>query len=205
MPPEKTVTPDAVVGVLEEIDKPFGTTADLADGLGVTAQTIRNNAGSLESDSRIRKGSVSHSTVYWLKSGGMDGGPPANGDPPEFSRPEPAPRPEVPGPELETQAPAKEEPPDGEGPDLFDASLNRLASRWTVTLGAFVLMFGGLLLIAAANVQPPFLIQFFSTLSAVTMGAAFGLWLVAAVAWHVKKRPFRGLLTGRTEVVIDDE
>jgi len=66
MAPSKTVSGDAVVGVLRGMQKPYATTTDIAEGLDVTAQTVRNNAGLLSQDNRINKGSVGQSSVYWL-------------------------------------------------------------------------------------------------------------------------------------------
>jgi hypothetical protein len=68
MAPDKVVTADAVVEVLRDLheDKPFATTSDIAEGLDVSTQTIRNNATVLVSDDRIESGKVAQSSVYWV-------------------------------------------------------------------------------------------------------------------------------------------
>lgn len=80
----KRVSGDNVVDVLRDIEKPYATTTDIAEGLDVTAQTIRNNASELAKDARINKGKVGQSSVYWLAD---EGEPPASreGKPPNRS------------------------------------------------------------------------------------------------------------------------
>lgn len=73
MPREKIVRGDRVVDALNDSPRPFVTTSDIADYLGVTAQAIRDNASELESHPDIEKGKVAQSSVYWL----------ADSDPPE--------------------------------------------------------------------------------------------------------------------------
>lgn len=58
---------DDVVSVLKSLDKPFAMTTDIAEGLDVTAQTVRNNAKMLEMDERINKEKVGQATVYWTE------------------------------------------------------------------------------------------------------------------------------------------
>jgi len=96
MTPSKQVSGDSVVDVLRDTEKPYATTTDIAEGLDVTAQTIRNNAGELSQDPRINKGSVGQSSVYWLADSNSppegvagDPGPPEPPDQRGATEPEP--------------------------------------------------------------------------------------------------------------------
>lgn len=77
MAPSKRVSGDNVVDVLRDIERPYATTTDIAEGLDVTAQTVRNNASELAKDARINKGKVGQSSVYWLAD---EDEPPASRD-----------------------------------------------------------------------------------------------------------------------------
>lgn len=66
MTQSRVVSADNVVEVIRDTATPYATTTDIAEGLDVTAQTIRNNAAMLEQDDRIRKGKVGQSSVYWV-------------------------------------------------------------------------------------------------------------------------------------------
>jgi hypothetical protein len=97
MAPQKRVSGDAVVDLLADLtrqaEKPYATTTDIAEGLGVTPQTVRNNASEIADDPRINKGKVGQSSVYWLADPSERNGreaeePGAPGNPPGRSPPE---------------------------------------------------------------------------------------------------------------------
>ena len=63
---KKKVRGERVVDAIEESDRPFVTTTDIASHLDVTAQAVRNRADELERYPEITKGNVGQSSVYWL-------------------------------------------------------------------------------------------------------------------------------------------
>ncbi len=66
MPRKKIVRGERVAEVIQKSDRPFATTSDIAEGLDVTAQAVRDNANDLAEHPKIEKGMVAQSSVYWL-------------------------------------------------------------------------------------------------------------------------------------------
>jgi len=66
VPRNRVVTPDVVTEALGEVDRPFVTTGDVADKLGVTKQAVRNHHEELNQASGLESGKVGRQRVYWL-------------------------------------------------------------------------------------------------------------------------------------------
>jgi len=200
MPPSKQVSGDAVVDVLadllHEAEKPYATTTDIAEGLDVTAQTIRNNASEIAEDPRIKKGKVGQSSVYWLAvkydpeelNGASEHETPASDISGEQST-EPSGEPvqefEKPENEPETQPPSRTE------------RLEMYANRRTVIGGgvlaalAMVLMPLSGTLVANGALMPGMVLLGLATLTLLLAAGTIG---VAVVAQLLLARPLKGLV-----------
>jgi hypothetical protein len=66
VPRDRVVTPDSVAEAVAAVDRPFASTGDLSDRLGVTKQAIRNRHDELAESSRLEHGKVGRQRVYWL-------------------------------------------------------------------------------------------------------------------------------------------
>jgi predicted transcriptional regulator len=52
--------------------KPFATTNDIAESLGVTAQAVRNHSEELAESDLLENGKVDRQTVYWVCEDSLD-------------------------------------------------------------------------------------------------------------------------------------
>lgn len=62
----RVATIDKMVQVIRDSEKPVLTKSEIADGIGVSWQTIANHEDELQDDPRVDYGQVGKSTAYWL-------------------------------------------------------------------------------------------------------------------------------------------
>lgn len=66
---KQLVTAERTVEVLESADRPFASTNDIAEGLDVTPQAVRNNREELAECDDLCSAKVNRGVLYWLPSG----------------------------------------------------------------------------------------------------------------------------------------
>jgi len=62
----RVATIEKMVQVIRDSEKPVLTKSEIADGIGVSWQTIANHEDELQDDPRVDHGQVGKSTAYWL-------------------------------------------------------------------------------------------------------------------------------------------
>jgi hypothetical protein len=180
------VTGDRVADLLEEVDRPFVDSVDIAEYLDVTPQAVRNKHEKLAEAPQLESGDAGQTRVYWL----------AKNDTPEQAEPEPEPPTggsrsrEFESEPTETEDTERESglldklglrsgesaaPVDSDSGPGAKTLFERLASGSTVTVGALFVI------IAALVVSTGFLSPIPGTVAAAT-GAVF-LTLGAVTFW----------------------
>jgi len=68
VPRKAIVTGERVAELLEEVDRPFVDSVDIAEYLNVTAQAVRNNHQKLAESPQLESGDAGQTKIYWLSS-----------------------------------------------------------------------------------------------------------------------------------------
>lgn len=196
----RKATVDKMIKAIRESDKPALTKQDIADGVGVSWQTINNHEQELEDDPRVQSGKVGKAKVYWL---------PVKYDPDKLDG-----EPQTPGPDERPDISGIVQPPTDSTEDLHQhdeeelsegdtqtkrAPVERLAHRRIPGFGALFLALAvifaplGLSMVVGGSVLPGAIML---VLAGFCLVSGVGLLLVAAVALWYLERPLKELITG---------